>query len=530
MMSRVNLDCSSSYTDNLPKILELLNISIFLTSASMGKAIFIQGRDKKLFTNFEDIDFAISSSNKDNNILISTLNEILLFNKNRMNYELFKKIEFNERIPLLDINYSDNKIWFANPKYSSIEYIKKDKIEFYWKPPFINEITPTMQCGLSGLALRDNKPRYVTTLSKSTIANEWRYKDKFEGTLIDTQTDEILLDNLVLPYSPRFHQNRLFFCESGLGEVCEYDFKTKEKKTILKLPAYTHSITFFDSIMFIGYSKALFSQTKHFVPVLNFKESYSGFLLVNLKDNSIIAKLNFISEVLDIDSITILKDDSFRKLNLNSNYEKKLLKREKYDSQVIQLKREKYDSQVIQLKKEKYDLLKDYDIYTKFIHNDFTIKNVYKNINEELAKEIKEDFLEKISTMPKQFKSIKFLIETCIYIVRQKNKIVGVVVIYEEYIQKDFSFVYKIRLANNLEGGNLFLILTLAIQTYLENFLKMKYSSILFTSTDKRFLRKGVQTKIFEKYDWLFCTNDLAHKMDYIGYKYYFKGKNYVKK
>ena len=67
--------------------------------------------------------------------------------------------------------------------------------------------------------MRDGRPRYVTALGTTNAAGGWRERKATGGVLIDIESDEIVLDGLAMPHSPRWHDGRLWLLNSGAGEL-----------------------------------------------------------------------------------------------------------------------------------------------------------------------------------------------------------------------------------------------------------------------------------------------------------------------
>ncbi|MBV9884477.1 MAG: DUF4915 domain-containing protein, partial [Sphingomonadaceae bacterium] len=43
-----------------------------------------------------------------------------------------------------------------------------------WRPPFVSRLAAEDRCHLNGMAVQDGKPRYVTAVSRSDVADGWR--------------------------------------------------------------------------------------------------------------------------------------------------------------------------------------------------------------------------------------------------------------------------------------------------------------------------------------------------------------------
>ncbi len=79
-----------------------------------------------------------------------------------------------------------------------------------WQPPFITKLAAEDRCHLNGLAMESGKPRYVTAVSQSDVADGWRGWRRDGGCVIDVASNEVIVTGLSMPHSPRAHNNRLW--------------------------------------------------------------------------------------------------------------------------------------------------------------------------------------------------------------------------------------------------------------------------------------------------------------------------------
>lgn len=220
---------------------------------------------------------------------------------------------YSGMINIHDIDWGTEGLWAVNSSFSCLCTIEPDySFVPRWKPHFISELTPEDRCHLNGMALKDGKPAYVTTFSKFDEAGMWRKNKKFDGTLMDVETNSILLDGLAMPHSPRYHDGKVYFCDSGHGKICSYDPETKEKVTIAEVPGFTRGMDFYGPIMFVGLSKVRAGDVTKPAPIdQKYDETFSGIWLINLEDNSIIGNIKFTGNVDQIYDIAVIPDCHF---------------------------------------------------------------------------------------------------------------------------------------------------------------------------------------------------------------------------
>ena len=141
-------------------------------------------------------------------------------------------------------------------RFSCLARLSHDhNFEPFWKPTFITDLVPEDRCHLNGLAIRDGRPKYVTALGTSDTAGAWREDKATGGVLIDVETDEILVDSLAMPHSPRWHDERLWVLNSGAGELLLVDPATGQTSVVCQMPGYLRGLCFVGPYALVGLSK-----------------------------------------------------------------------------------------------------------------------------------------------------------------------------------------------------------------------------------------------------------------------------------
>ena len=321
-------DFSSTYTDNFPAILAGLKISLAVTSYQSKKFFFIRSDGDEISTNFKSFPRPMGLAIDKDQITLGTWSEVLKFNRHD---SVISKLDDKEKVDacympqakhvtgminIHDIAYGKDGLWVTNSAFSCLSMLTSGyNFVPKWKPPFISELKPEDRCHLNGMAMRDGKPRYVTTFSKFDSAKSWKESKTFDGTIIDINTDEILLDGLIMPHSPRYHNDKIYFCESGKGLVCSLDPQTKVVETIAKLEGFTRGMSFYGPLLFVGLSKVRVSDIRRRIPLTEeLDETKSGIWIVNLEDNSVIGNIDFKGDVDQIYDVGVIEDVTYPEL------------------------------------------------------------------------------------------------------------------------------------------------------------------------------------------------------------------------
>jgi uncharacterized protein (TIGR03032 family) len=163
---------------------------------------------------------------------------------------------------------SDGRPVFVNTLFSCIATVS-DGASFkpLWRPPFISKLAPEDRCHLNGLALEDGRPRYVTLVGNSDVADGWRDRRADGGMLMDIATAEPLLRGLSMPHSPRLHEGRLWLLNSGAGELGFLDRDAKKFVSVAFCPGYARGLAFVGPYALVGLSLARENRTFQGLPL-----------------------------------------------------------------------------------------------------------------------------------------------------------------------------------------------------------------------------------------------------------------------
>lgn len=220
---------------------------------------------------------------------------------------------FTGMINVHDIAWGDEGLWAVNSSFSCLCTLEPDySFVPRWKPHFISELAPEDRCHLNGMALRDGKPGYVTTFSTYNELGQWRKSRDFNGTLMDVATNTILLDGLAMPHSPRWYRDKVYFCNSGHGQICCYDPATKTMEVIAEVPGFTRGMDFYGPFLLVGLSKVRASDVTRPAPLAKkYTETFSGVWLINLDDKSVVGHVSFTGNVDQVYDVAVLPQCCF---------------------------------------------------------------------------------------------------------------------------------------------------------------------------------------------------------------------------
>lgn len=259
---------SYSMSTGFVPLMERLNVSVGLTSYQSGKFYFL-GRNPQggLMVDERLFQKAMGMHVHGSTLVLATLFQIhrfenILDDGQRINHTFdacyIPRISHTTGIlDAHDVGLLENgEIIFVNTHYNCLATTSlRHSFIPVWKPKFISKIIAEDRCHLNGLAMENNKPRYVTAVSKSDTVDGWRDRRANGGIVIDVATDEIVCTGLSMPHSPRMFNGKLWVLNSGTGELGRVNLETKSFEPIVFCPGFVRGLSFAGKYAFVGLSK-----------------------------------------------------------------------------------------------------------------------------------------------------------------------------------------------------------------------------------------------------------------------------------
>jgi uncharacterized protein (TIGR03032 family) len=196
-----------------------------------------------------------------------------------------------------DLAFGRDGLWAVNTRFSCLAQLG-EQFSFVprWRPPFISELGPEDRCHLNGLAVVDGAPRYVTALAATDTPQGWRPVKSHGGVLLDVPTGATVLHTLSMPHSPRWYEGRLWFLNSGAGELCVADPGRLGYTVVAVLPGFLRGLCFVGRYAVVGLSRLRPSGVLAGLPIQNrFPQLTCGVLVVDLSNGRTVGGLEFTS-------------------------------------------------------------------------------------------------------------------------------------------------------------------------------------------------------------------------------------------
>ncbi len=134
---------------------------------------------------------------------------------------------------------ADGRLIFVSSLFNCLGYLSRDhSFRPAWKPSFISDYIAEDRCHLTGLALVDGYPGYVTATATTDEKDGWRDKRQDGGVVIDVRSSEVVCADLSMPRAPRMHGNTLWLQDAGTGYLGRVDTKTGSFERVAFCPGY----------------------------------------------------------------------------------------------------------------------------------------------------------------------------------------------------------------------------------------------------------------------------------------------------
>lgn len=311
---------SSQSTDSFRELLTLGRCNLLVSTYQAGQLVMIRPQGQGINTHFMAFDRPMGIAKRDNEFAVGGAASITTFrNLAAVGPKvgqgdqvdacyLPRKNHVTGAIDIHEMGYDKyDKLWFINTKMSCLATLDNDhSFKPEWRPPFISAYDLTDRCHLNGLGFRDGIPRYVSMLGASDEPGGWRKNKISGGQIMDIITDDVLVDGLCMPHSPRWYKNALWFLSSGSGQLMRME-KGKAPEVVAELPGFTRGLDFIERYAIIGLSQIRESSTFAGLPLTKrVEERQSGVWVVDTQSGQIVAFLVFTGNVQEVFEIKVL--------------------------------------------------------------------------------------------------------------------------------------------------------------------------------------------------------------------------------
>lgn len=312
---------SCSFTPNLPELLTKLNCTIVITTFQAGKVIFISPKNEEELVQLpRSFKRAMGLTTQADKMAIATANEIIVLRNSKelaVNYPSKKATYdalyvprasyYTGEVDIHDLHWGKKGLWAVNTSFSTLCLID-DNYSFtpVWKPHFISKLEGEDRCHLNGLAMENGEPAYITSLGKGDTKQAWRENIVKGGLLMHIPSNEIILEGLAMPHSPRLFDGKLYVLLSAKEELIAVDAQKGTYGVIAHIPGFVRGMAKHGDFLFIGTSKLRKNSSTFKHLDIADKAAVAGVTILHLPTATIVAKLTYHASVDEIYDIQVL--------------------------------------------------------------------------------------------------------------------------------------------------------------------------------------------------------------------------------
>lgn len=320
-MSQALQPFSCTYSANIPELLQSLNCSLAISTYQAGKVIFISPKDRDHLIQLpRQFTKPMGMALQNDKFALATLNEVLVLTNNTQLAHTYPKqpnvydglfmprsVYYTGELDIHDLHWTSKGLLAVNTRFSCLAYIN-DNFSFtpFWKPDFITNLTPDDSCHLNGVAMLNDSPRFATVLGKTNSPNGWRATKATGGCLIDIASQEILVENLPMPHSPRIYENKVYVLLSATGELAEIDIGNKNYKVLKRFDGFVRGMDRISDYIFIGLSKLRQTSTAFADLPIAQQSIFCGIVALHLPTASIVGYIKYENSVEEIYDVKVL--------------------------------------------------------------------------------------------------------------------------------------------------------------------------------------------------------------------------------
>lgn len=261
---------SCNFSPNVPEVLQGLGITIVISTYQAGKVVFLSATNNESLVQLpRNFRKAMGMAIQHDRMAIAVQDEVIvLANSPELarsyppkpnTYDgifLPRATYYTGHVDMHDLDWSENELLGVNTRFSCLAKIDtRYSFTPFWKPDFISKLAPEDRCHLNGMALEDGKAKYVTALGQSDSPEGWRSTKASGGIIMDVDSNQVVLNELAMPHSPRLYDGSLYCLLSAMGQLIKIDPVKGNYEVVYQFDSYVRGMAKYSDYLFVGLSK-----------------------------------------------------------------------------------------------------------------------------------------------------------------------------------------------------------------------------------------------------------------------------------
>ncbi len=319
--SKSSREVRYEHANNLAEVLGRAGISILISTYQAGKLVVLGTSDGQLELGFHNYDrpMGIAIDQHLNRLAVATRDTIWIAN-NEISVArqlplpgsvgtcfLTRTAHVSGDIQAHQIAWTNQELWIVNTRFSCLCTLdEKHSFVPRWRPNFIDALVSEDRCHLNGLALEHQRPKYVTALAETNVADGWRPVKNHAGCLIDVESHEVIARGFTMPHSPVVDRGSVYLLNSGRGSLVRVDTSGRIDE-VGRFPGYTRGLAVHHDLAVVGLSKIRETSTFGGLPISERANDLKcGIAIVNLTTGRLESQFEFKSGVDEIFDVTVV--------------------------------------------------------------------------------------------------------------------------------------------------------------------------------------------------------------------------------
>lgn len=206
-----------------------------------------------------------------------------------------------------EMAFALGELWFVSTKFSCLATIdRRHSFVPRWRPSFVSSLAPEDRCHLTGLAMKDGQPAYVTAAAMTDDPQGWRREKVGAGVVVEVESKGLVAHGLTMPHSPRWHDGRLWLLDSGNGTLCTVDTVNGLAEPIVRLPGFARGLAFVGPYAFVGVS-LLRPEALAGLPLAKYDdEPQCGIWMIDTRRGEIVGRVRVSNEIAEVFDLQVL--------------------------------------------------------------------------------------------------------------------------------------------------------------------------------------------------------------------------------
>lgn len=316
------------YDNNIPRILDHLNVSLLVSTYQAGKLAVMSARENSLDLSFHNFNRAMGLAVAPDQIALGAHRQIWFldsapeiarqFDPHRSHDGCYvtRRSHYTGDIQIHEMSFGGGELWFVNTLFSCLSTLDAcHSFEVRWRPPFISTVAAEDRCHLNGMAMDNGRPRFVTVLAPSDEPAGWRPVKADGGCVLEVPSGEVVTRGLAMPHSPRLVDGRLFVLDSGKGRLVAVDLSNGARDTVAELPGYARGLAIHRGVAFVGLSQVREKSTFGGLPIgARCSDLKCGVAVVELVSGQVGGVIEFqtgVEEIFDVSCLAGVRQPVF---------------------------------------------------------------------------------------------------------------------------------------------------------------------------------------------------------------------------